>query len=158
MKTFDTQFILSRDYLAECFDQTLPYGKNAKPNYLFPGFLLASAAVLHLFTEESLVAAAILISLAVLELIHSRYRRAWWITRQMWGRSAGREVKLTIDEDGIQTQNPFTETRLLWAEVDRVIETELGLILVAKSGERQYLSKSLFPADLIRQIVLMGSE
>jgi len=39
-----------------------------------------------------------------------------------------------------------------------VIETELGLILVAKSGERQYLSKSLFPADLIRQIVLMGSE
>ena len=76
----------------------------------------------------------------------------------MWGRSAGREVKLTIDEDGIQTQNPFTETRLLWAEVDRVIETELGLILVAKSGERQYLSKSLFPADLIRQIVLMGSE
>ena len=79
--------------------------------------------MLHLFTEESLVAAAILISLAVLELIHSRYRRAWWITRQMWGRSAGREVKLTIDEDGIQTQNPFTETRLLWAEVDRVIET-----------------------------------
>ena len=153
MQNIDTQFTLSRDYLEECFDQTLPYGKNPQPNYLFPGLLIASAAGLLLFTEEPKVAAGILVALAVLELIHIRYRRAWWITRQLWGRSAGREVKLTGDENGIQTQNPFTQTSLLWADIDRVIETDLGLILVAKSGGQQYLSKSLFSAEWISWIV-----
>ena len=153
MDNFDTQFTMSRDYLAECFDQTLPHGKNAKPNYLFPGLLIATAAGLLLFTEEPKVAASILGALAVLELIHIRYRRAWWITRQMWGRSAGREVNLSIDENGIRTQNPFTQTSLRWADIDRVIETDLGLILVAKSGGQQYLSKSLFSAEWVSQIV-----
>ena len=153
MDNFDTQFTMSRDYLAECFDQTLPHGKNAKPNYLFPGLLIATAAGLLLFTEEPKVAASILGALAVLELIHIRYRRAWWITRQMWGRSAGREVNLSIDENGIRTQNPFTQTSLRWADIDRVIETDLGLILVAKSGGQQYLSKSLFSVEVVRQIV-----
>jgi len=62
-------------------------------------------------------------------------------------------VKLTGDENGIQTQNPFTQTSLLWADIDRVIETDLGLILVAKSGGQQYLSKSLFSAEWISWIV-----
>lgn len=153
MQNIDTQFTLSRDYLEECFDQTLPHGKNPQPNYLFPGLLIATAAGLLLFTEEPKVAAGILVALAVLELIHIRYRRAWWITRQLWGRSAGREVKLSIDENGIQTQNSFTQTSLLWADIDRVIETDLGLIMVAKSGGQQYLSKSLFSAEWVSQIV-----
>ena len=62
-------------------------------------------------------------------------------------------MKLTGDENGIQTQNPFTQTSLLWADIDRVIETDLGLILVAKSGGQQYLSKSLFSAEWISWIV-----
>ena len=152
MQPFNTQFILSRDYLAECSDQSLPYGKNAEPNYLFPALLFAAGAGLLFFTEQPKVTGSILIALAVLELIHIRFRRAWWLTRQMWGRSANSEVKLTIDVDGIQTQNPSTQTSLLWADVERVIETDLGLILVAKSGGQQYLSKSLFSAELISEI------
>ena len=152
VQPFNTQFTLSRDYLIECFDQSLPYGKSAKPNYLFPALLFAAGAGLLFFTEQPKVVACILIALAVLELLHIRFRRAWWLTRQMWGRSADSEVKLSIDIDGIQTQNPYTQTSLLWADVERVIETDLGLILVTKSGGQQYLSKSLFPADLIREI------
>ena len=76
----------------------------------------------------------------------------------MWGRSADSEVKLSIDIDGIQTQNPYTQTSLLWADVERVIETDLGLILVTKSGGQQYLSKSLFPADLISEIAARNDD
>ena len=158
MQPFSTQFILSRDYLTECFDQSLPYGKNAKPNYLFPALLFAAGAGLLFFTEQPKVAGSMLIALAVLELIHIRFRRAWWLIRQMWGRSSGSEVKLTIDEDGIQTQNPYTQTALLWADIERVIETDLGLILVAKSGGQQYLSKSLFSAELISKIVARNKD
>ena len=158
VQPFNTQFTLSRDYLVECFDQSLPYGKSAKPNYLFPALLFAAGAGLLLFTEQPKVVACILIALAVLELLHIRFRRAWWLTRQMWGRSADSEVKLSIDIDGIQTQNPYTQTSLLWADVERVIETDLGLILVAKSGGQQYLSKSLFTADLISEIAARNKD
>lgn len=158
MQPFNTQFTLSRDYLAECFDQSLPYGKNAKPNYLFPAILFAAGAGLLFFTEQSKIVGSMFVALAVLELIHIRYRRAWWLARQMLGKSAGSEVKLSIDEDGIQTQSTGAQTALLWADIERVIETDLGLILVAKSGGQQYLSKSLFSAELIGEIVAKESQ
>ena len=158
MRPFNTQFTLSRDYLAECFDQSLPYGKNAKPNYLFPALLLAAGAGLLFFTEQPKVAGFMLIALAVLELVHIRFRRTWWLTRQMLGRSADSEVKLSIDEDGIQTQSPYAQTALLWADIERVIETDLGLILADKSGGQQYLSNSLFSAELISEIVARNKD
>jgi len=158
MRPYNTQFILSRDYLGECFDQSLPHGKNAKPNFLFPALLFTAGAALLFFTEQPKIVASMLIALALLELIHIRFRRAWWLARQMWGRSADSEVNLTVDEDGIQTQNPYTQTTLLWADIERVIETDLGLILVATSGGQQYLSKSLFPAELISEIVARNGD
>jgi hypothetical protein len=158
MQPFNTQFTLSRDYLAECFDQSLPYGKNSKPNYLFPALLFSAGAGLLFFTEQPKVAGSMLVALAVLELIHIRFRRAWWLKQQMWGRSANSEVTLNIGEDGVQTQNPYIQTELLWADIKCVIETDLGLILVAKSGGQQYLSKSLFSAELIREIIARGKD
>lgn len=152
MQPFNTEFTLSRDYLAECFDQSLPYGKNARPNYLFPALLFAAGTGLLFFTEQSKFIACMLIALAALELIHIRFRRAWWLTRQMWGRSANSAVKLTIDAQGIKTQSPYTQTSLLWADIMRIIETDLGLILVTKSGGQQYLSKALLSAELISEI------
>ncbi len=156
MEPYNTQFTLSRDYLAECFDQSLPYGKRAKPNFLFPALLFACAVCLLVFTEQSKFLGFLLIALAVLELIHVRYRRTWWLARQMWGRSANSEVSLSIDQEGVRTQTPYTQTALLWADTERVIETDLGLILVAKQGAQQYLSKSLFSVELISEIIALN--
>jgi hypothetical protein len=153
MQTFTTQFNLSRDYLAECFDQSLPYGKNAKPNYVYPALLLAGGASLLFFTGEPKLIGSMLIALAVLELFHIRYRRAWWLARQMLGRSADSEVTLTINDTEIRTHSPYAQTTLLWTDIERVIETDLGLILVAKSGGQQYLSKALFSVELITEII-----
>lgn len=152
MQPFKTQFTLSREYLAECFDQSLPHGKNAKPNYLFPVLLLAAGSGSLIFTEQPRVLGYLLVALGVLELLHIRFRRAWWLARQMLGRSANTEVALTVDEAGITTKSDYTKTTLLWEDIERVIETDLGLILVTKSGGQQYLSKSLFTADLVNEI------
>ena len=153
MQPFKTQFTLSREYLAECFDQSLPHGKNAKPNYLFPVLLLAAGSGSLIFTEQPKVLGYLLVALGILELLHIRFRRAWWLARQMLGKSANTEVALTVDETGITTKSDYTQTTLLWEDIERVIETDLGLILVTKSGGQQYLSKSLFTADLVNEIV-----
>lgn len=156
MQTFTTQFILSRDYLAECFDQSLPYGKNAKPNYVYPALLLAGGVSLLFLTGQPKFIGSMLIALAVLELFHIRYRRAWWLARQMLGRSADSEVTLTINDTEIRTHSPYAQTALLWIDIERVIETDLGLILVTKSGGQQYLSKALFSAELIAEIIAIA--
>ncbi|RKF15695.1 YcxB family protein [Alginatibacterium sediminis] len=156
MQSFSTQFTLSRSYLAECFDQSLPHSKNAKPKYWFPVLLFIAGLALLLFSHQPTYIGGMLIAISILELIHIRFRRAWWLARQMWGRSADSEVKLSIDSDGITSKNPYTETSLLWTEVDCVLETELGLILVAKTGAQQYLSKSLFPEPLLSEILAVA--
>ncbi|WP_220718058.1 YcxB family protein [Agarivorans litoreus] len=154
MQAFKTQFTLSRQYLAECFDQTSPFEKKSAIKKWFPALLLLVGLALLMFTEQPKVAGSMLIGLAVLELIHIRFKRAWWLTRQMWGRSANSEIKLSINNEGIETQNPYTKTSLAWDNVETVIETELGIILVAKTGGRQYLSKSLFPEELVAEIIV----
>jgi hypothetical protein len=156
MQKFTTQFTLSREYLAECYDQSLPHGKNPKPNYMFPAILALAGGGIVAFTDQPAVTGLMLIGLAILELVHIRFRRSWWLARQMLGRSSGSEVTLTIDDSGIETVNPYTKTALLWSDVTQVIETELGLILVAKNGGQQYLSKSLFSAPLIAEILAVS--
>lgn len=153
MQAFHTQFTLSKEYLAECFDESLPYGSDVKRKYLFAGVSFAVGASLLYFTEYPKGVGTLLIVLAIIELVHIRFKRAWWLTRQIWGRSGNSEIKLSIDENAIQTQNPYTKTVLLWKDVERIIETDLGLILVAKTGGQQYLSKSLFSKDLVREML-----
>jgi hypothetical protein len=99
-----------------------------------------------------------LIALGVLEVLHIRYRRAWWLARQMWGASANSEVTLTIDDEGIRTQSSFVQTSLLWIDIEGVIETNLGHLLVDKAGAQQYLSKSLMPAGLMDDMVALHGE
>ncbi|WP_160152915.1 YcxB family protein [Microbulbifer sp. ALW1] len=156
MQPFKTQFTLSRDYLAECFDQSQPHGKGAKPNYLFPVLLLAAGSATLMFTEQPKVPGYLLVALGILELLHIRFRRAWWLARQMMSKSANSEVTLTVDEGGITTESDYTKATLSWSDIERVIETELGLILVSKTGGQQYLSKSLFTDELVREIVARG--
>ena len=39
MTPHETSFKLTKDYLAESFDQSLPHGGHAKPNFIFPAAL-----------------------------------------------------------------------------------------------------------------------
>lgn len=153
MQIFTTQFTLTRDYLAECYDESVPYGKNAKPNFYVPAFFFATGSGLLYFTNQPQIAGWILIALGVLELLHIRFRRAWWLARQMWGASANSEVTLTIDDKSIRTESPFAQTAVSWIDIERSIETDLGYILIDKKGTQQYISKALLPAGLMAEMV-----
>jgi len=157
MQPYTTQFTLSREYLAECFDESKPYSKNAKPNFLFPIVMLAIGTFALAWTDQPKSLGFFIFILGVIELLHIRFKRAWWLARQMWGKSGGSEVTLNLDDQGIETQAAGTTTKLLWKDVNNVIETELGLILVTVNGGQQYLSKSLFSDDLIAQIIEIGA-
>jgi len=96
--------------------------------------------------------------IGVIELLHIRYKRAWWLARQMLGKTGGQEVTLKLDEQGIETQSGSTSTKLLWNDVSKVAETERGLILITTTGGQQYLSKTLFPQEVITQLLNVAAE
>jgi len=110
--------------------------------------LVAIAVLILLFGEQQDILAYFLIALALLELMSFHYRRAWWLSRQVWSRNSGNTIKLIIDDMGITTQSLYNNSQLLWSNVAEVAETEKGLILVLKNGGHHYLSKQNVTTDV----------
>lgn len=144
---FETQFEITKDYLAESYDQSLPHGGNASPNFLFPAVLFVAGAGLLIFTEQPEIAGWAFVALCAIELLHIKFRRGWWLFRQTWGKNRGVTVTLSIDSEQIQTSSSLNVTTVKWRDVANVIETELGVILVVEAGGQQYVSKSVLDEE-----------
>ncbi len=153
MTPFETQFVLTKDYLAESFDESLPHSKTSSPNFLFPAALFIVGFGLLVFSDQPGIAGWSFVALCVLELLHIKFRRGWWLFRQTWGKNNELEINLTIDEKSIRTHSPAAESEVLWSDLDQVIETDRGVILVTQTGHQQYLSKSLLPEEWLAKLL-----
>ncbi|WP_024612199.1 MULTISPECIES: YcxB family protein [unclassified Pseudoalteromonas] len=144
---FTTTYTLDKPYFYECFDESLPYSKRAKPKY----FLLVLLVALGLFGIYGLndhYLGSFMIMLGVLECVAFYYRRPWWVTRQMLSRASGSEVTLTFDEDGIKSANHYKSFQLTWQDISEVINTQQGIIIKNKSG-MQYISKQILSPETL---------
>jgi hypothetical protein len=50
-----------------------------------------------------------------------------------------------MNEDGIESKNPYTETLLEWDQIKQIIHTPKGMIFVNYKGQQTYLSKAFMP-------------
>ena len=144
---FTTTYTLDKPYYYECFDESLPYSKRAKPKY----FLLVLLVALGLFGIYGLkdhYLGSFMIMLAVLECLAFYYRRPWWVTRQMLSRASGSEVTLTFDDNGIKSANHYKSYQLAWQDINEVMDTQQGIILRNKSG-MQYISKKIISTETL---------
>lgn len=146
---FESEFVLNREHLEECYDQSLPFSKNRTPRFKFITLLVAAAVLILLFGEQQDMLAYFLIALALVEFMSFRYRRAWWLTRQVWSRNSGNTIKLIIDDAGITTQSLYNNSQLLWSDLAEVSETEKGVMLVLKNGTTHYLSKKNITTEVV---------
>ena len=139
---FESEFILNKKHLEECYDQSLPFSKNNSPRFKLMALLIVAGALLLFFGEQQNTLAFFLIALAFVELISFRYRRAWWLSRQVWSKNSGNTIKLIIDDQGITTKSLYINTQLLWSDISQLNETEKGLMLTLKNKGSNYLSKA----------------
>lgn len=68
-------------------------------------------------SEAAIYIAWFLLCLSGVELLSIRYKRAWWITRQMVSGAAGSKVGLRIDDEGIFTKSPHHQQSILWKDI-----------------------------------------
>ena len=75
------------------------------------------------------------------ELLSIRYRRSWWIARQMFSRAAGSKVNIRVDDQGIFTDSAYHQQSILWHDVAEIKRTDKGFVVVHNAGT-SYLSGS----------------
>lgn len=135
---YTTQFTLDKTYYSECFDQSVNQDFSIKHYIKACIFIVAGTALL--LTGVNNYASWFIIGLGLLEALSIKFKRPWWLMRQMWSRAAGNKVNLTLDEDGIATQSDHLESLLPWEDICRFKETEQGFLLQLRRGQ-YYLSK-----------------
>ena len=135
---YSKHFILDKAYYGECFDASVTQAPKLADYYKAIGFLLMGLALL--MTGVNAYASWFIVGLGVLEALSVKYKRPWYLWRQMMSKAAGNEACLTLDEEGITTESLYVNQQLLWDSIDELKETDSGYLL--RSGNRQhYLSK-----------------
>lgn len=135
---YQTTFILDKSHFSECYEESVKtqtftrlYGKGLT--------LIAVGAVLVLFSQLNQYAAWFIFSLGVLEIISNRYKKAWWVARQMLSKVAKAEVTLAIDESSIRISSFYNDNKMLFKDIEMVKPTASGW-LITHNGVRHYIS------------------
>jgi len=151
---FQSKFVLNREHFEECFDQSLLLGVKATPRYKLMAFLVFTGGAIILLGEQQKTLGLFIISLSFVEYFSFRYRRAWWLMRQMWSKNSHNTISLTISEQGVKIESLYNNNELLWDEIKNRVETPKGIMLILKNGAKNYLSKSSLNEQAIALIKL----
>jgi len=143
--SYSTTFILDRNYYSECFEQSVVI-EHALRRYAKALFFMLFGAVLVLFTEVNHYAAWFVFALGILEAVSIRYQQPWWVTRQMLSRASRSEVKLTIDESGMNTESFYQTSNYIWSDFSAITRTDKGWLLVHAQG-KNYISSQFLSND-----------
>ena len=145
---FETHFFLNREHYAECFDQSMLLKGTQKPRWVFIATMIFAGLFFLFLTEVKGLLAWFFFAIAVLEYFSFKYRRAWWLTRQMLSKNAGNKITLIFNEDGIENKSVYINNQLTWQSIKSFQETEAGYMLSLHQGPQQYLSKSYLDEPL----------
>jgi len=139
-------YILNREYFSECFDESANTATSLK-TYRQAIFFIMVAGVLFAMEIDAYVAWFV-ICLAGVELLSIRYKRSWWILRQMISRAAGSKITIRIDDQGIFTHGTYHQQAMLWNDIAEIKSTDKGFLILHNSSTT-YLSRSGLNEDVL---------
>ena len=145
---FETYFMLDREHYAECFDQSMLVKGPKKPRIAFMAGLTLAGVFFLFFTDVQGLLAWFFFGMAVLEFFSFKYRKPWWLARQMISKNAGNKITLIFDKNGIENKSVYINSQLAWDSIKSFNENEAGFMLNLHQGGQQYLSKSCLNEEI----------
>ena len=142
---YQTTFILDKSHFSECYDESVQT-QHFTVLYRKGAILLAVGAGLVLFSELNPYAAWFIFSLGVLEIISNRYKKAWWVARQMLSKVAKAEVSLELNDDGIRIWSFYNDNKMLFNDIELITPTDSGWLVIHNSI-RHYISNRCLSAS-----------
>lgn len=148
--SYTTQYTLDKSHFSECFDESVTIDTSIRAYR--KAIIFTLIGVLLLLTGINAYASWFLIALGVLEALNIRYKKPWWLLRQMMSKAANNEVTLTIDTKGISNDSFYVKGTILWQDIVAIKETEQGFLL-NQSKTVSYLSKRSLDDEAIAFVV-----
>jgi hypothetical protein len=153
--SYTAEYVLDKSYFEECYQQSINPNPSSKRFIKTSLFALVGLAILMLdsissaamSTKETYYLGYFFIGLAVVEFLSIRFNKTWWLWRQMMSKAAGEQVNLVIDDTGIHSQSIHVNQHILWTDVYRITETDVGF-LIALQKTTAYLSKRCLNNDV----------
>jgi len=149
---FSSDFTLDREHFSECYDQSALVNPPKKMRYPFIGALLLVGFLIMMFSSQPVAVGLFFIGLAFVEFFSVKYRKAWWLSRQMWSKNSGNRITLSIDASAIKITSLYQNQCFNWTDITSCKETPKGVILHLNSGAQSYLSKSSLNAEVLHFI------
>ncbi|MGJ8679440.1 YcxB family protein [Paraglaciecola sp.] len=142
---YTTTYTLDKGHFSETFDESIVVN-NSKKVYLTSVGLGFVGALLLLFTPLDPYVSWFVIALGVLEALSIRFRKPWWLARQMLSKAANTDLTLNIDEQGVSTSSYSVKSKINWSDLTKIEETKQGWLLY--QGERKsYLSNRILSEE-----------
>lgn len=135
---YSSTYTLDKSHFSETYDASAP-ADNAKKIYMIAIALGLFGLALLIFSEINPYAAWFIIALGALEAFSLRFKRPWWIARQMISKAANTELTLQIDDGGVSSKSIHVESKITWAEVSNIEATTQGWLLY-HAGGKNYVS------------------
>jgi hypothetical protein len=136
--SFSTTYILDKSHFSETFDESVTVDKSN--TVYFKTLVLAVLGLgILLFTDVNPYAAWFIVALGAIEALSIRFRKAWWLARQLMSKAANADVTLTIDENSVSSKSFYVESKISWTEITKVSQTVQGWLLYHEAG-KNYLS------------------
>ncbi|MCF2947956.1 YcxB family protein [Paraglaciecola aquimarina] len=142
---YTTTYTLDKSHFSETFDESVTIDPSKKI-YLKSVLLGMFGAALLLFTALDPYVCWFVIALGALEALSIRFRKPWWLARQMLSKAANTELTLTIDEEGVCTKSFSVESKIAWEDVTKIEQTEQGFLLYQEK-QKSYLSNRILSDD-----------
>ncbi|MCK8043843.1 YcxB family protein [Shewanella sp. 1CM18E] len=136
--SYTTQYTLDKSHFSECYDESAVIDNSIKAYRKAIIFAVVGTGLM--LTNINGYASWFLIALSALEALSVKFRKPWWLMRQMMSKAANNEVTLTLNESGISNDSFYIQGTILWADVIEFTETEQGFLLKQAKGV-SYLSK-----------------
>jgi len=136
--SYSITYILDKSHFSETFDQSVIVD-NSKAVYLKSIVLALLGLAMLLFSDVNRYATWFIITLAAVEALSVRFRKSWWLGKQLLSKAAGAEVTLTIDNENICSTSVYVESKISWHDVYKIEQTSQGWLLYHPEG-KNYIS------------------
>lgn len=152
--SYSSQFTLSKRHFVECFEQSDSIKEKTPKRFIKVGILALLGLWFYYVQIEGISGhlGAFFFLLAFVEFLSLVYAKPWWVTRQMWSKAAGNDVDLLVDDIGIHIDTGQVKNSYLYTNIETIIDTEKGFILMLANGARQYLSFSCLSEEATEYI------
>lgn len=142
--SYTKSYVLDKEYFTECFEESVTDNRSIRAYYKSIGFFLIGTSLL--LTGVNAYASLFIVGLGAVEGLSVRFKKTWWLWRQMMSKAAGNEVQLVIDEQGIHSQSEYVNSHIPWKDITEHSCSDRGYLIKHIAGTN-YLSKRTLDAN-----------